>query len=209
MPAETAIYTIRHAKTSYNTEKRYAGSIDIPLNETGVREAHLAAAKITGLKFDFVISSTMKRAIETAQILVPYPSQFIQTELCNERNFGIMEGHTWSEIQNFEPRILMIEVGNDFHTVNPKGAEPLEDVWNRAKKFRRFIFREFKGLKILVVSHGVFLQMFHGALRNSNCIESLAVYPANLELAIFCFCDKKLIDEKTVNLSGAFDEIKF
>ena len=32
----TRILTIRHGQTVYNLEKRYAGSIDIPLNEKGI-----------------------------------------------------------------------------------------------------------------------------------------------------------------------------
>jgi broad specificity phosphatase PhoE len=97
----------------------------------------------------------------------------------------------------------LISVGNDLHTVNPKDGEPFEDVWERAKKFRRLLFREYKGSNILVVSHGVFLQMLHGVIRHLSCIESLAVYPSNLELARFRFSGERLVEEKVMKLASA------
>jgi broad specificity phosphatase PhoE len=202
MSSETTIHTIRHAHTQYNAERRYAGTIDVPLSEVGIRDARDASSKLTRLSFDVVITSTLKRSIETAHILVDSTAQLVESKLCNERNFGVMEGLTWDEVQNLNPRILFVEVGNDLHSVNPRGGEPFEDVWERAKKFRRFIFKEYQGLNLLVVSHGVFLQMFHGVLRGLNCIESLAVYPSNLELFRFQFCGTHLADEKTYKLVG-------
>jgi broad specificity phosphatase PhoE len=97
----------------------------------------------------------------------------------------------------------MIRVGADLHTVNPRNGEPFEEVWERAKKFRRFVFEKYAGSDVLVVSHGVFLQMFHGVLRGLNCIESLASYPANLEMARFRFAGRRLADEEVVGLSDA------
>ena len=55
----------------------------------------------------------------------------------------------------------------------------------------------------MVVSHGVFLQMFHGVLRGLSCIESLGIYPSNLELAKFQFVGEQLVDEKVTRLLGS------
>jgi 2,3-bisphosphoglycerate-dependent phosphoglycerate mutase len=203
MGIETAIHTLRHAHTQYNAERRYAGSIDISLSESGVRDARAAAEKLAEVKFDVVVTSKLRRAYETADILVGGRAPIVQNRLCNERNFGVMEGLTWDDIQGLQPPVLLINVGNDLHTVNPLRGEPFEDVWDRAKKFRRFLFRAYKGQSILVVSHGVFLQMFHGVLKGLNCIESLAVYPSNLELARFRFAGELLMDTKIVKLAGA------
>jgi broad specificity phosphatase PhoE len=202
MAVTTTIHTIRHAHTSYNEEKRYAGTIDVPLNDAGIEDSREAAAKLAGLRFDVAVSSTLKRSIETAHLLVNGVVPHLQSPLCDERNFGVMEGLTWDDVQHLEPPVLFIEVGDDLHSVNPKGGEPFEDVWERAKQFRRFLFSEYRGSSVLVVSHGVFLQMFHGVLRGSNCIESLSDYPANLELATFRFSGDDLVEEETVKLVG-------
>src|SRR4030042_1444714 len=156
------ISTIRHARTTFNDEKRYAGSIDVGLSEKGILEAQMASAKLSTIKFEVIVTSEMRRAYDTAKIIFSDSVPIVRNQLCNERNFGIMEGLTWDDIQNLDPPILMISVGHDLHTVNPKGGEPFEDVWERAKDFRRFIFEKYSGSSVLVVSHGVFLQMFHG-----------------------------------------------
>lgn len=209
MNTNTAIHTIRHGHTAYNADKRYAGSIDIALSEKGISDCRMASSRLTGYNFDVVVTSKMKRAIETARLLINPEIQIVQNGLCNERNFGIMEGFTWEDVLKFDPPILMINVGNDLHTVNPKGGEPFEDVWNRARKFRRLLFNNYQGKSILVISHGVFLQMFHGILRGLNCIESLAFFPSNLELASFYFSDDHLIEEKVVRLLSKEPEAKF
>jgi broad specificity phosphatase PhoE len=206
MLLETNLYTIRHGHTAYNAEKRYAGTVDISLSEKGIRDCQAAASQLAACRFDVVVTSAMKRSIETANWLVPRHLHIIQSALCNERRFGIMEGHTWDEVLKFDPPILMIDVGHDLHTVNPKGGEPFEDLWQRAKRFRNFLFRNFRGKSILVVSHGVFLQMFHGLLKGSNCIESLGAYPSNLELTSFCFSGSSLTEVRTVKLDQVVTE---
>jgi broad specificity phosphatase PhoE len=201
MSGETTIYTIRHAHTQYNADKRYAGTIDVPLSEAGIRDARAAAAKLAGLSLDVVMTSTLRRSIETAQILVDHGVPVVQSRLCNERNFGVMEGLSWDEVQLLDPPVLFIEVGNDLHSVNPQRGEPFEEVWERAKKFRHFIFKEYRGSRVLVVSHGVFLQLFHGLLKGLSCIESLAVYPSNLVLFRFRFSGNRLTEEKAFRLA--------
>ncbi len=197
----TSISTIRHARTIYNGDKRYAGSLDVPLSDIGRREAQAAAEKLKSLQLEVVVTSRLRRAFETAKIISTGAIPLVRTRLCNERTFGILEGLTWDEAQTLEPPILMIKVGNDLHTVNPKNAEPFEDVWERAKRFRRMLFRRYAGKRILVVSHGVFLQMFHGVLLGSNCIESLAVYPANLQVRRFYFAGEVLAKEASFEMA--------
>ena len=176
--------------------------MDISLSETGVLDAQQASTELKRVKYDVVVTSTLRRSSDTAQIIVGDSVPIVRSRLCNERNFGVMEGLTWDDLQHLDPPVLMIKVGNDLHTVNPKGGEPLEDVWQRAKRFRNFLLREYRGKNILVVSHGVFLQMFHGVMRSLTCIESLAVYPSNLELTYFLLSGKRLVDEKIIKLTG-------
>ncbi len=197
----TSISTLRHAKTAYNESKRYAGSIDVPLSDKGRQQAQQAAERMKSLHFDTVVTSRLRRAYETAKIIANGNVPIVRTGLCNERNFGILEGLTWDDVQTLNPPILMISVGNDLHTVNPRNGEPFEEVWERAAKFRRFVFRQYRGRHVLGVSHSVFLQMFHGVLRGLTCIESLAFYPANLQLRRFDFEGDTLKKETAVQLS--------
>jgi probable phosphoglycerate mutase len=200
MATETVICTVRHAQTTFGAEKRYAGSIDVPLSDRGYRDCRMAAQAIARRSFDVVVTSTMARAMETARLLGYDDSQCVRTDLCRERRYGILEGRTWDETLALKPPILFIEVGGDLHSVNPSGAEPFEDVWQRAKDFHRFVFERGQGKRVLVVSHGVFLQMFHGVLRGWTCIESLAAYPSSLELYEFRMSGRQLTEESVTRL---------
>jgi broad specificity phosphatase PhoE len=196
----TTIHTIRHAETEYNRQNRYAGTIDIPLSERGVADTLEAAKKLAGYKFDVVISSTLRRAIRTAELLVPNGIPVTKTDLCRERSYGMYQGLTADEVRDFQPPVLYIEVGGDVHSVNPPGAEPFEDLRERAKKFHRYLAKNFWGSSIFVVSHGVFLQQYHGVLNGLNCIESLAVHKRNLELTTFEFKGRRLENESAIRL---------
>lgn len=197
----TTIYTVRHGETPYNKQKRYAGTIDVSLNEVGIEDCRKASRKIKGIKIDVVVTSTSKRAIETAKILLDEKVPFVKSSLCIERNYGKMQGLTADEVKSIKPPIMYIEVGGVNHSVNPPGGEPFELLRERAKKFHRFIFKNYKGSSILVISHGVFLQQFHGLIRGKSCIESLANEVPNLVLIRFRFNGYRLIEECSSNLS--------
>ena len=64
------IYLLRHGQTSYNVEKRYQGTRDIPLSEEG--RAQLIQADIFPKK---VYVSPLIRARSTADILFPEAEQ--------------------------------------------------------------------------------------------------------------------------------------
>jgi broad specificity phosphatase PhoE len=175
----------------------------VPLNKTGVCSTLEASNRLKRLdiKFDCVITSTLKRAIQTAQILVGGNTPVIHNQLCNERNFGKMQGLTIDEAKLIEPKIMYITVGNDTHSVNPPEGEPFELLRERAKRFNRFLFKNYKGLNVLIVSHSVFLQQFIGLLCGKSCIESLAIDVPNLELISFQFTGAILISKRRVILT--------
>ena len=68
------IYIIRHGQTEWNSLMRLQGRSDNPLNDDGIAQAKNASYKLKGIPFSTVYSSPLKRAIRTAEILVPSPS---------------------------------------------------------------------------------------------------------------------------------------
>jgi broad specificity phosphatase PhoE len=197
----TRILTIRHGQTVYNLEKRYAGSIDIPLHEKGIEDAENAAIKLKDFDFDIVITSDLKRAIQTAELLVAGRKiQIIHNKLCNERNYGKMQGLNYLEVEEIRPRIRYFKLNNDFHSLNPPSGETFPALRRRAKLFSQFIFQNYSGSNILVVSSSAFMQQLHGIFRGTDCMESLRNDIHNLECTTFTFKGSKLIDEMSVSL---------
>lgn len=56
----------RHGQTAWNIERRFQGSLDIELTDTGVAQAHRAARLLAGLRPDAIIASDLKRAMATS-----------------------------------------------------------------------------------------------------------------------------------------------
>ncbi len=197
----TRILTIRHGQTAYNLEKRYAGSIDIPLNEKGIEDAENASILLKDYELDILITSKLKRAIHTAELLIAGRNiPIIQNKLCNERNYGKMQGLNYIEVEEIKPRIKYFKLNNDFHSLNPPDGETFPALRRRAKLFSEFIFQNYTGSNILVVSSSAFMQQLHGIFQGTNCMESLRNEIHNLDCTTFTFNGRKLIEEKTVSL---------
>jgi broad specificity phosphatase PhoE len=193
--------TVRHGETEYNRENRYAGTIDVPLNEGGRNDVCHAAMHIKSMKFDVVIASPLKRAIETAQILTEGHVEIVPSSYAQERNYGILQGCAYADVEKIRPPIHFIKVGGDYHSLNPPQAETFEELRARAEAFYEYILTHFMGQRILVVSHGVFLQQFHGLLRGKDWIESLGTSVGNLELTSFHFEGKTVMSEDRLLLA--------
>ncbi|MGW2325048.1 histidine phosphatase family protein [Streptomyces sp. NPDC001700] len=56
----------RHGQTAWNIERRFQGSLDIELTDTGVAQAHRAARLLAGLRPDAIVASDLKRVVATA-----------------------------------------------------------------------------------------------------------------------------------------------
>ena len=98
------IYWIRHGETDWNVEgKIQGGGYDIPLNENGKRQAQLVAAALSDLPISVVVSSTMARAQQTADILQKELLRHSSSKAIlrfsypgfNEMSFGQYEGLAW------------------------------------------------------------------------------------------------------------------
>lgn len=199
----TRITSIRHGQTDYNLERRYAGSIDVPLNEKGIEDAKIAAIRLRDYDFDIVITSKLRRAIQTADLLTAGRNiQIIQNELCNERNYGKMQGLNYIEVEDITPRILYFKLNNDFHSLNPPSGETFPNLRKRAKAFSQFLFQNYTGSNILVVSSSAYMQQLHGLFRGFDWIESLRNEIYNLDCITFTFNGRKLIEEMPANLLG-------
>jgi len=192
--------TVRHGETDYNKENRYAGTINVPLNEGGRKDVCHAATHIRSMNFDVVIVSPLRRAIETAQILTEGRIEMVPSSYAQERNDGILQGCKYTDVECIRPPIHFIKVGGDYHSLNPPQAETFEDLRARAEALHEYIIAHFMGQRILVVSHGVFLQQFHGLLRGKDWIESLGTSVGNLELTTFHFDGKTVISEDRMHL---------
>jgi glucosyl-3-phosphoglycerate phosphatase len=63
------LYLIRHGETAWNAAKRLQGQADESLSDAGCDQVRRATGLVKGIRFDRIVSSDLKRATETADLL--------------------------------------------------------------------------------------------------------------------------------------------
>ncbi len=92
------IYLIRHGQTEWNKDRKLQGSMDIPLNETGIDQAKKLADKLKRYNIEHIYTSPLSRAFDTAQeIKKVFGCSITQLDSLKEIDFGIWQGHTVAE----------------------------------------------------------------------------------------------------------------
>ncbi|MFD7228119.1 histidine phosphatase family protein [Streptomyces sp. NPDC059881] len=89
----------RHGQTAWNLERRFQGSTDIDLTETGVGQARRSARLLASLKPDAIIASDLKRAAATASQLAAITGHEITYDAALRETYaGAWQGLTHEEI---------------------------------------------------------------------------------------------------------------
>ncbi|MEU6176092.1 histidine phosphatase family protein [Streptantibioticus parmotrematis] len=144
----------RHGQTAWNLERRFQGTTDIPLTETGVAQARRAARLLAALGPDALVCSDLERARHTAAELTAVtglePTYY---EGLRETYAGVWQGLTNDEI--------MARYGEQYaawkrgEPVRRGGGELETEVADRAAPI---VLREVEKLPedgtLVVVSHG-------------------------------------------------------
>ena len=90
-------YYIRHGETDSTKHNIVHGATDIPLNQTGIQQAHAAAQKLKKHSIATIVSSPLKRARQTAQIIAQdLEKPVIVIDDLRERSAGALEGEHYS-----------------------------------------------------------------------------------------------------------------
>ena len=66
---KTKVIMVRHGETEWNVHCKFLGSVDIPLNEKGRRQAGYAKEALKDEQIDVIYTSPMRRALETGEII--------------------------------------------------------------------------------------------------------------------------------------------
>jgi alpha-ribazole phosphatase len=147
------LYLIRHGETEYNRVRRLCGHTNLPLNERGRKQAEGLRERFKSVSVNYLYSSDLRRAEETAQITFPEKkSQITTSALIRELDFGEWEGRTSEEIIARDEKAYKLWLENPALSTPPRG-ESLSTIENRVKQFLREIVGKFKDETVAVVTH--------------------------------------------------------
>ncbi len=125
------IYLVRHGATPHNQEGRICGHLPIGLGPEGEAQAEDAAALLAEQPLELILTSPLRRTVETAEILArgrdlePEPHEGLI-----ELDLGRWQGQTFEELREDE---LWRTWRRAPHTIATPGGERLEDVSRRAR----------------------------------------------------------------------------
>ena len=149
------LYLIRHGQTEWNKEHRLQGVTDIPLNETGRQMAVDGRAGVEKVHFDVCYTSPLKRAVETAGIMLEGRElPMIPDDRLKEYCFGEYEGSYYYQTDPENPVYVLFHDPAGF--VPDRGAESLEEICERTGSFLKEIVYPLilEGKDVLIVAHG-------------------------------------------------------
>lgn len=152
--SKKTIYLIRHGQTDFNLKGIVQGSgIDSSLNKTGKKQAQLFYERHKNIPFQLIITSQLKRTIETATPFIEHNIPHLIFPEFNEINWGRLEGKrpTIKNNQDFTD-MLKLWASGEYESAIEGGETPLE-----VQKRMKVGIEKLKNVDaktMLIVSHG-------------------------------------------------------
>lgn len=150
------ILVTRHGQTDWNALGKIQGQTDIELNDVGRQQAEEMGKLIENETINLIITSPLKRAKETAQIInKKFNVKIIEDLRLIERNFGQSEGLTKNDTRQLKVNNLEInDIWNYNKNIEFNGMETMYDFCNRIYEFLDDVTKRYKDKNILLVTHG-------------------------------------------------------
>ncbi|SFS52794.1 histidine phosphatase family protein [Paenibacillus sp. BC26] len=169
------VFAVRHGQTEWNVERRICGISDIPLTIRGTEQASALAASLSDAKIDLVISSPLIRARLTAEILSDAIGKaYVVEDRLTEQNYGKYEG-----VKRDDAGFL--EAKKHFPS-KLSGGESLLQVAQRVYNLLDAIVVKYKGMHVLLVTHGGICRMIHSYFNEQSNEEYFGFHTGNCEL---------------------------
>ena len=158
------LYLVRHGNTDSLDNKIYQ-PLDTPLNDQGIKQAEALAERLKNENFDLVISSSLTRAKQTAEII---GKDFEESDLFVERR---RPKEIIGKSKNDETVLKIWKKVEEMYEIDEtwrySDEENFEDLKKRGEKALDFLIKKNKE-KILVISHGAFIGVLFGLMMNGK-----------------------------------------
>jgi probable phosphoglycerate mutase len=150
----TTIYFVRHGETILTPTRKFSGTgaLDPELTADGLAQAERVAAEVAKLEPDFLISSPLKRARQTADAIARTTGLTVidDTDWC-ELSFGSWDGKSIEEVKAETPEDYQAWVNSSSH--RPGGGESYDEAAVRIDAAMEKVLHLYPGKKVVVVTH--------------------------------------------------------
>jgi alpha-ribazole phosphatase len=171
---------VRHGQTDANLNHLLQGQSDGLLNATGLQQAEELAKRLKDFAIDQIISSTLRRAQDTAVAVAKYHHLKVKTTLLiNEWNVGVLDGLP-AEIF----RKMLEESNVSLSLFHPEGGETLLEVRKRALDFLSDLITNCQAQTVFVCTHGDFMRVLLSLIQQVDIEKTSGIYFDNASHSI-------------------------
>ncbi len=147
------LYLVRHGETEYNRHDLFRGQLDIPLNDTGRRQARAAGESLREVELAAFYSGPLQRAADTAA-LIAEPHGAIPQVLpsLDDIDYGAWSGKTVSEVRESYPECYEFWVHRPAEVQFPEG-ESLRHARARVEEGLEWLWERHPDESVVLVGH--------------------------------------------------------
>ena len=178
------IYIVRHGQTEWNLLGKTQGHGNSDLTPKGIEQAELLADSMTKYPIDYIYSSDLGRAYQTAEIIGNKLSIEVEkTEALREMNFGTWEGRIIKDIIEEDPELYKMW-RNEPHLAKIPQGETLSQIKERTDAFIKEINEKYDGKHIVLVTHSLCASIMLLSFLDSDVKNIYRINQANTALNI-------------------------
>lgn len=206
---QTTLTLVRHGETEWNALGKFQGCKDINLSEEGILQADYLKKRFDN-KFDYIYTSPLKRAMQTAEIISKSSKikPIVELEL-REINFGEWEGLTIKEIESNFPEKFIEWRNDELNGPMCGGDLSLKKASIRARNAILEIVKKHQGENIVIVAHGGIIKagligvfewkmtMYHKIILGNTSVCKI-IFDTNLNPKIIIINDTSHLPDKYI-----------
>ena len=169
------IYIVRHGQTEWNLLGKTQGHGNSDLTPKGIEQAELLADSMTKYPIDYIYSSDLGRAYQTAEIIGNKLNIEVEkTEALREMNFGTWEGRIIKDIIEEDPELYKMW----------RNEPTLSQIKERTDAFIKEINEKYDGKHIVLVTHSLCARIMLLSFLDSDVKNIYRINQANTALNI-------------------------
>jgi len=176
------IYLIRHGQTSWNSTKKWQGTLDISLDEVGISQAEALSERMESLKLGKVYTSDLQRASKTAEIVAGSQSKVVPLKELREIHLGSWEGKTLYEILALDTFPQWDKDGNGEAHGGESFADAMERIIAAVTKIA-----ENEESDVAIVSHNAVIRLFICAILGIPLDKRMRITFENASLTVVSY----------------------
>lgn len=159
-PKENAcrLFLVRHAKTAWNEQGKKQGLNDVPLNESGKKQAEELAQKFADVEIAAIYTSVLSRAKDTADALAAYHPN---AEIIYDAN-----------LRFYDPKKRYKADPKDLPAIN---AEISREIITSSTAYLNKVAEKYSGKNVIILTHGTVIKHLFASLTNCEIDDSILI----------------------------------